>query len=438
MEPIITIKNLKVIYNPNAPNEMRALDGINLKIYPEEFVMIHGPSGCGKSTLLYSMAGLEILTSGSINILGRELSGMTEGEKVNHHRTVIGMIFQSFYLIESLKVLENVFVPKMFYPVGKETRRADALNLLDRFGIKEQAEKFPSQLSGGQKQRVAIARSLINNPNIILADEPVGNLDTESAGNVLKILKELNRQDKKTIIMVTHNAEQLHLADRVIFMRDGRIVGEDVIRDKRPEGEKTMEVQPLSANVPNELKALFRSFKGIVGNQLEVLLAPFKAKQLLNYILSDFTEEQIFSAEMFLKNFMLKQINEEDLEKYLDKSSIDGGADWNKMRAHSFMGRVKEISDQAEKIKLNAPDLAGEIVSRHLLNFAEISLNQDVLTDFHSLVRMRISSQIDEKEFQRKLDEPRADGGIGLYRNTARKIAKELEIIMLLKYSPQK
>lgn len=437
MEPIITIADLKVIYNPGASNEMRALDGINLKIYPEEFVMIHGPSGCGKSTLLYSMAGLEIPTSGSINVLGRELSGMTESEKVNHHRRVIGMIFQSFYLIESLKVLENVYVPKMFYPVGKETRRQDALNLLERFGISGQAEKFPSQLSGGQKQRVAIARSLINNPSIILADEPIGNLDTESAGNVLKILKELNKQDKKTIIMVTHNDEQLHLADRVIFMRDGQIVGEDVIRDKRPEGEKVMEVQPLSANVPNELKALFRSFKGIVGNQLEVLLAPFKAKQLLNYILSDFTEEQLFSAEMFLKNFMLRQISREELEKSLDKSSEEGGADWNKIRVHSFLERVKEISDQVEKIKLNEPDIAGDLVSRHLLNFAELSLNNDVLADFKTLVQMRISSQIDETEFQKKLDEPRAAGGIGLYRNTARKIAKELEIIMLLKYSPQ-
>ncbi|TSD01617.1 MAG: Uncharacterized protein Athens071425_346, partial [Parcubacteria group bacterium Athens0714_25] len=226
-EPIIKTKDLRVIYNQGKSNEVRSLEDANVEIYPQEYVIIFGPSGCGKSTLLYSISGLQAPTYGDVFIEGKKLAEMNKKERVNLHRNNIGMVFQAFYLVPSLSIIGNVCLPKSFSGVAKKIREKDGMKLLQRFSIAEQATKFPNELSGGQKQRVSIARSLINNPQIILADEPVGNLDSESAENVLRILKELNEIDKKTIILVTHNPEHLHFADRIIHMKDGRIVREE-------------------------------------------------------------------------------------------------------------------------------------------------------------------------------------------------------------------
>ena len=234
VDPLIVIDKLRIIYNQGKSNETRALEETNLTIYPHEYVIIFGPSGCGKSTLLYSISGLQRATYGEVRIKGKAISKMSEQEDLEMHQKEIGMIFQAFYLISSLTILDNDCLPRVFRGEIPATRKKDGLALLRRFGIAEQADKMPNQLSGGQKQRVAIARSIVNSPDIILADEPVGNLDSESAQNVLDILKELNDIDKKTIIMVTHNPEHLVYADRVIYMKDGRVIKEEVFKEKRP------------------------------------------------------------------------------------------------------------------------------------------------------------------------------------------------------------
>src|SRR3990172_3399673 len=195
-EPIIDIRNLQVIYNKGKSNEVRSLEDINVKIFPQEYVTIYGPSGCGKSTLLYTISGLQSATFGEVFVEGKDIAKISKKEMVELHQTGIGMIFQAFYLISSIKILDNVCLPKIFRGEDMVVRRQEGMKLLRRFGIAEQSAKFPNELSGGQKQRVAIARSLINNPQKILGDEPVGNLDSESAINVLQILKELNEIDK--------------------------------------------------------------------------------------------------------------------------------------------------------------------------------------------------------------------------------------------------
>ena len=197
--PLIQTENLKVIYNRGKENEVRSLFDVSVKIYPKEYVIIYGPSGCGKSTLLYSMSGLQPPTEGDVIIKTKSISKMTKKEIVELHQVGIGMVFQAFYLIPSLDILENVCLPKVFRGESKNKRKEEGIKLLHRFGIVEQSKKFPSQLSGGQKQRVSIARSLINNPEVIFADEPVGNLDSESSENVMRILKELNEIDKKPL-----------------------------------------------------------------------------------------------------------------------------------------------------------------------------------------------------------------------------------------------
>jgi putative ABC transport system ATP-binding protein len=344
------------------------------------------------------------------------------------------MIFQAFYLISSLTVWDNVCLPKVFRGEERSKRRTDGMTLLRRFSITEQAMKFPSELSGGQKQRVAIARSLVNNPNIILADEPVGNLDSESAANVLEILKQLNETDKKTVIMVTHNAEHLHYADRVVYMKDGRIVSEEVHKEKRPISVIKEEVTAKPIEISNELRILMRTFKNLSPQQIGVLLVPFKAKQLLFHVLSEITEEQMSSAENFLKELLFRNIDINTLEKNLDIGLDEGGAGWNKQRVKAFMQRVKGIMAQSEMLKSSAANALNSI-SDYLMHLLGVELDEDMAARFRGFVQLRIENKIDHFGFEKRLDTAKALGGMGFYKNTAEKIMRELELIMLLKYS---
>jgi putative ABC transport system ATP-binding protein len=207
-----------------------------------------------------------------------------------------------------------------FKGASLKQRRETAMKLLHRFNIAEQAYKFPSQLSGGQKQRVAIARSLINDPKIILADEPVGNLDSESSLNVMKIIKELNEVDKKTIILVTHNSEHLVYGDRVISMQDGKIIKEEINKEKRPPEANAGAGSSEESETSPELKMLMRAFSGLTPQQAGALLVPYKSRQLLSHILSELTEEQLNLADNFLKELIYENIDIVGLELNLDKS----------------------------------------------------------------------------------------------------------------------
>lgn len=433
-DPIIVIDKLRVIYNQGKSNEMRALEETNLTIYPHEYVIIYGPSGCGKSTLLYSISGLQSPTYGDVSIAGTSIAKMTRKEELELHQMKIGMIFQAFYLIPSLSILENICLPKVFLGIPFRERKPAGIQLLRRFGITEQADKFPSQLSGGQKQRVAIARSLINNPEIILADEPVGNLDSESAENVLKILKELNEIDKKTIVLVTHNPEHLVYADRVIHMKDGRIIKEEVHKEKRPIKENGPKTTEKESPESLELKMLMASFRSLLPQQIDVLLVPFKAKQLLAHLLSELNEEQISMAEAFLKELLFKNIDLPTFITRLDLKLDDGGAGWNKLRAQSFTQRTASILDTVQKIKEQA--LNGPLVlSEYLINHFHLKLSENQKLRLQALLKLRLESQIGQIEVQKRLDMTVAAGGIGLHKTTAEKVVREIEIIMLLKYS---
>lgn len=433
-DPIIVIDKLRVIYNQGKSNETRALEETNLTIYPHEYVIIYGPSGCGKSTLLYSIAGLQSPTYGDVSIQGVSLAKMTRAEELELHQTKIGMVFQAFYLISSLDILENICLPKVFRRIASRERKEAGIKLMRRFGIAEQADKFPSQLSGGQKQRVAIARSLVNNPEIILADEPVGNLDSESADNVLKILKELNEVDKKTVILVTHNPEHLPYADRVIHMKDGRIIKEEVHQEKRPIGTTKKSGTTENPTESLELKMLMSSFKNLLPQQVDILLVPFKAKQLLAHLLSELNDEQVSMAEAFLKELLFKNIDLHTFSARLDLALEQGGAGWNKLRAASFVKRTALILEQIQKLK--AETNSGSLfLAEYLFERFHLKLSEKQLFRLRALLKLRLESQIGQIELQKRLDAPLISGGIGLHKTTAEKVAREVEVIMLLKYS---
>lgn len=224
LRPVISCTKLEKKFLLTREKYQVALNEVTFDIHATEFVILFGPSGCGKSTVLNLIAGLEKPTSGSIKIRGEELTKYTPIQLARHHRTKIGIVFQQFNLINNLSVIENIALPAMFSGSKLETRRHRARHLLEIFGLAELADNLPVELSGGEQQKVAIARALVNNPWIMLVDEPTGNLDSKSAGEVIDILERLNKKSRRTILLVTHNPDYLHRAHRVFFMKDGRVV----------------------------------------------------------------------------------------------------------------------------------------------------------------------------------------------------------------------
>lgn len=217
---MITVRDLSKVYRTEEI-ETQALENVNLHIDEGEFVSIMGPSGCGKSTLLNLIGLLDAPTTGSIEIDGRRVDGMKDSHLAEFRNRTLGFVFQSFHLIPSLNVLDNVEVPLFYRHVPSKERRRLAEEVLARVGLSHRMKHHPGQLSGGQCQRVAIARAIIGNPKIILADEPTGNLDSNMGAEVMNILHSLNQEDHRTIVMVTHNEEQARQTSRIIRFFDG-------------------------------------------------------------------------------------------------------------------------------------------------------------------------------------------------------------------------
>ena len=207
--------------------ETTALNNVNLEINEGEFVAIMGPSGCGKSTLLNVLGLLDNPSSGEYYLNANEVSKHTERQRANTRKENIGFVFQSFNLIDELTVAENVELPLLYMGLPSNERKKRLDESLEYMGIKHREKHFPQQLSGGQQQRVAVARAVISNPNIILADEPTGNLDSTNGNEVMDLLTELNKNGT-TIVMVTHNAHDASYAHRIIHLFDGHVVTENV------------------------------------------------------------------------------------------------------------------------------------------------------------------------------------------------------------------
>ncbi|MDE5749792.1 MAG: ABC transporter ATP-binding protein [Duncaniella sp.] len=220
---MITLKEINKIYRTDEI-ETQALENVNIHVDKGEFVSVMGPSGCGKSTLLNIVGLLDIPTSGTVSIAGKEVTGMSDAKLAAFRNSKLGFVFQSFQLIDSLNVIDNVMLPLLYRTCSRSERERLAREVLDRVGLSHRMRHRPSQLSGGQCQRVAIARAIVGNPEIILADEPTGNLDSKMGAEVMDLLHALNREDGRTIMMVTHNEEQARQTDRIIRFFDGRQV----------------------------------------------------------------------------------------------------------------------------------------------------------------------------------------------------------------------
>ncbi|MEO6080551.1 MAG: ABC transporter ATP-binding protein [Steroidobacteraceae bacterium] len=221
---IIETQGLKKTYRTDVV-ETTAVDGVNFTLNEGEFVSIMGPSGCGKSTLLHILGMIDSPSEGSYRFLGEDVSRYPENRRAKIRKAHIGFVFQSFNLIDELTVYENVELPLVYGDVPRAERKPRVEAVMERMDIGHRRGHFPAQLSGGQQQRVAVARALVNKPNLILADEPTGNLDSEHGDEVMKLLLKLN-QEGTTILMVTHSAPNAAFSSRVVSVLDGKIVSD--------------------------------------------------------------------------------------------------------------------------------------------------------------------------------------------------------------------
>jgi putative ABC transport system ATP-binding protein len=221
VEPILKTEDLWKVYRQGKV-EVSALRGVNFEVAPGEFVAVMGPSGCGKSTLLYVIGGLARATRGRVLVDGNDLAQMSDAGRTKLRRHKVGFVFQRFNLLPTLDAYGNIAIAQHIHGDGFDPHRFDVVTKM--LGLHDRLHHRPSEMSGGEQQRVAIARAIINEPKIVLADEPTGNLDTKNSETVLAMLRQLNKDLGQTIVMITHNPEAAAYADRVVHMRDGVIV----------------------------------------------------------------------------------------------------------------------------------------------------------------------------------------------------------------------
>lgn len=220
--PVVRLKDITKVYGHGA-SEVRALDGVDLTIFKGEFVAIMGPSGSGKSTAMNMIGCLDSPTSGDYWFNGVHIGKLTQDQRALLRRNYLGFVFQGFNLLARTSALDNVELPLIYKGLPAAERREQAMGALAKVGLAGREHHDPSELSGGQQQRVAIARALVGNPQVILADEPTGNLDTTRSLEIMEFLKDLNKKEQITIVMVTHEEDMAAFADRVIWMVDGRV-----------------------------------------------------------------------------------------------------------------------------------------------------------------------------------------------------------------------
>lgn len=273
-KPVIKTVNLSKHYQMG-PTIVKALDKVNLEIFSGEFIIIFGQSGCGKTTLMSLLAGLDKPTSGEVVVRGENLAKMTANQLAKYRRTKIGMVFQQYNLVPNMTTMENISLPLAFDGTPRRRRAKRARNVLELIGINKLATHTSAEMSGGQQQKVGIARAWVTSPWIVFADEPTGNLDSKSADEVTHLLKQLNQKSKRTVLLITHNPEYLAYADRVIYLKDGKIIrvsGQIKSASKKRKRSELEQLTGVGKNVADNLtEAGYGSMLDVASTEVEEL-----------------------------------------------------------------------------------------------------------------------------------------------------------------------
>ncbi len=423
MNPIIKLENVNFYYDKGKPSEVWALKNTDLEIYKGDYVAFFGPSGCGKTTLLYLISGIEVgkLETGRALINGRDITQLSKKELAIFRQIGIGIIFQQFNLIPSISVLDNVSLPMAFLGISLSRRTEETLRLLERLDIKHLANRFPHELSGGQQQRVGIARALANNPPIIIADEPLGNLDSENANKVLEFLKELNEKDGRTVIMVTHEAWSLKDVKKIFYMKDGEII----------QTEESRGSQAVAKSLSSKLyKELFP----------ELPASEVMAKSLSHLFLRGYSVDEIKRFEFFLSQRFSNKIDADIFMKVLDRPYKEGGVGLWKTKAlkvakwtEELIASKKQIEDIYKELEARPETPIYEEIRRirdWLLEEYKGKISELQKIRLDEILSERIRNIITADNFISILNLPKNQFGIGLSFRSAHRISEKLESIL--------
>lgn len=428
-KPLIVARDLSVIYNQGKSNEFKALSGVNTDIFEGEYIILFGPSGCGKSTLMYSIQGSLPPGEGTLLVKGDDVYSYPPSERVYFQRHVMGIIFQQFNLIPSLSVLDNVALPMIFCDTDKTTRNRRAQSLLDRFGVGQVSHKIPAMLSGGQQQRVSVARSMVNDPKILLADEPTGNLDSVSTQQVMDKIDEINTFDRRTIIMVSHNAAHLSYAHRVYYLRDGRIVRE-VVNPQRKQIKPVREGE----TIVTELEQLARLFPY---DSVETL----RVKSMVNFLTQKYSFDQLGRIEHAIGLFIQGKIDREAFIKSLILSYERGGAEVGEKEARRMASVATKMINHSTDIKrfrarkdndsiFFSQHKLAERMRDHLVKIFRIKLTKEQDKNMVELIADRVTGVINDSDLNERLMKGVRSSGLALSEKEADELTRYFEKII--------
>ncbi len=423
----ILIDDLVITYNKGKSNEFNALQHINAQIYPREYIILFGPSGCGKSTLLYTILGGNTPDSGHLFVKGEDIYAYTPAEMNRYQQAVIGIVYQQFNLITSISVLDNVALPMVFLNKSVEERNARGRELLRRFGIPERLEnKTPVMMSGGQQQRVAVARSLVNDPEILLADEPVGNLDSISAEHVMDSFEEINERDRKTVVLVTHDAKYLPYAHRIFYMRDG-LLRRIAINPEKPQVKR---VKP-GETIVTEIEQLARLYPYAEPIELKV-------KSIVNYATQSIGFDQLERLEKGVLSVLKGAMDDVMFYDYLVKPRSEGGVGMHGDEGRAMAARVLSLFRNSRDVARYREGVQHDDMFLHLQKFidrllqyvtaeCEIHSDESQLRTLRTAIADRVGGIIDGHAFEERLQLPFELGGVAYPKDDAYKIARYLE-----------
>ncbi len=426
MSAIIKLEHVKMWYDRGKENEVYALRDINLEVEQGDYAAFFGPSGCGKTTMLYAISGIDRVPEGKIIVKGRDIANLNNQELAIFRQAGIGIVFQQFNLVPSLNVLQNVALPMAFVGIKESKAEVEAAKLLERLDLQKYAERFPSELSGGQQQRVGIARALANNPPIIIADEPLGNLDSVNAKNVLAFLKELNEKDGRTIIMVTHEAWSLKDVRTIYHMKDGAVTD---IERRVP----VMEAMGNKVDVAGAAKLAAQEAESAE-------LSEMTARILSNFLMRGHTSQEIRRFEELLRQRFKKTIDALKFQQLLDAPYVAGGVGlWKKKaeRAASYIETLIEKRDDLDAVLKHLdenPHLSIQDEVRQLRKWAMQEYVGDIspykAETLDEFIADRMRRFITPEQFLAGLHRPIKKFGAGFPLHSAQRISERLEIII--------
>jgi putative ABC transport system ATP-binding protein len=422
---IIKLEGVNFYYNKNQPNELHALKDINLEIKRGDFVSFFGSSGCGKSTMLYMVSGIDKPGDGKVFFNGHDITDFSSKETSIYRQMGIGLVFQNFNLIPSLSVMDNVALPMTFLGLTAEKRKKRTLEILKYLNISDLADRLPYELSGGQQQRVGIARALANDPPLILADEPTGNLDSVNAKKTMELLRELCSEHGKTVILVTHEAWCLKYVDKIFSMKDGMVIKTET---------RKVEPENLGAEDGKGIEGGSYQTSPVV-DKIDVLVGSFAS-----FFLRGYSKKEVERGEGFFKKRINHEFTHDEFVEALDKPFKEGGLGLWKQKAKNIADMVEEIIKENYEMSIiyskleKYPDspLNEEIsnIRKWILKNHNGKLSLLQTDSLDECVGERIRNIITPDNFVKVVTLPRREGGVGFPIPTALRISNRLEMLI--------